>query len=166
MRKITCLVLLLALLTAVCAIPAFAEEAVYANTKAALAAMDKYNLVYTLEGVDGDGDEEVVITHKTDASEYTIHMFFPEDDETVSIRVWDVIAFDSSVRSAVLETVNDLNCSYRFLRFRADSDNTVTVSIDLIVRAGNGIGDIVLEALGHIQSIVDEAYPELAVFNS
>lgn len=164
MRKLMSLLLVLAMLS-VCLVPASAETVTFANAQKAVSAFDEYGVDYVCKGLDKDGDDKVVVTYQSEVSEYIINYFFTEDDETVYIRVWDLIAFQSYDRSAVIETLNEQNSSYNFVRFYADDDDTVTASLDIIVRPSEDIGDIIIESLVRIVRIMDKVYPELAGFN-
>ena len=95
-----------------------------------------------------------------------IRFWFPESNDDVSIRVWDVISYRSAVESSVIRACNELNNTYRFVTFEADSnDCTVTLSMDLIVRPEADIGDITLEALVRVYSILKEAYSTLDYYD-
>ena len=149
--------LLVAILLVTLSPVAFAASAQYANTRSFLGELDTYEIRYTLEGVDSDNNEIVHIKNKGDYYSYTIHYYFSEDNESVSIRIWNLIDFDSSDMDKVYLAVSQLNKTYKWVKFYADEiDNSVTLSADMIVRRNSGTGDIVLEMTLRIASILDD----------
>lgn len=141
------------------------SPAAYESTGAFLALMDAKGMTYTLEGLDGEAREKVVIRN-TDAggNTYDISYFFEPGDERCALRVWNLITFDAAKRPEVLRALNTLNSEYRYVRFHADeSDNTVTASMDLIFHREDA-ALIVWEATLHLVDILETGCPALAAY--
>lgn len=137
-------------------------EPQYPNTIEFIDLLEEYDIDYSYSGIDSDGDEGVYIYE----DDYTVILYFSEDQELISIRVWYVIEYAEDDLMDVIYACNDLNYSYRFVTLYADeSDNTVTASMDVIVREGNSVADIAAEAVAHLENILAEAYEVLGEFD-
>lgn len=164
MKKLAGMLLALAMVVSLFGVTAAAKAPEYKNTKAAVKAMGEYALDYTVEEIDEDGDERVVLQHSGEVCSFEMNLFFTEDNEGIIIRVWDLITFDEAKMDDVIHAVNDLNNSYKLVRFYACPDNSVTASFDLIVREGHEVGDITMEAIARMIGIIEDAYPALSAF--
>ncbi len=140
-------------------------EAQRACTKAFLDELDARQLVYTYRGIDDDDDEGVFIDFDGDNTTISVYCYFTSDEELCYMRVWNFIDYDAASFSSVLVTVNDLNSSYRYAKFFADTyDNSVTVATDLILRSADDVGAICVEGLWHLVQIADLGYPDLVKY--
>ena len=140
----------------------------YASTREFLYQLEQEDIIYDYGGIDtyNGNKEKVSISFECGGHDIDIRFWFPESNDDVSIRVWDVISYRSAVESSVIRACNELNNTYRFVTFEADSnDCTVTLSMDLIVRPEADIGDITLEALVRVYSILKEAYSTLDYYD-
>ena len=164
MKKVISLLLAVLLLT-LCAAPALAVEATVQNAKDFLALLDEKGIIYTNKGLDSDGDEWITIGNKGDAFTYTINVWFYDDNESVTMKVWNIIEFDDADFAKVLRVCNNLNYTYRFCRFYVDeTDNTVTISTDLVVREGGVTAEVTWELLVRLVDILDNGYEQLSVY--
>lgn len=167
MKKLTA-ILLLAALCAALRLPAFAETETppqFSTTKSFIAELEENDLAYAFHGVDKDGDERVTMNNKDENFAYTINIYFDENEEQATVFIWNIIAFEDADFVNVLRAVNNLNCSYKYIRFYVDeSDNTVTCAMNLILHDEDDAGDIVLEGLLRAASILQKAYPQLAPY--
>lgn len=140
----------------------------YASTREFLYQLEQEDIIYDYGGIDtyNGNKEKVSISFECGGHDIDIRFWFPESNDDVSIRVWDVISYRSAEESSVIRACNELNNTYRFVTFEADSnDCTVTLSMDLIVRPEADIGDITLEALVRVYSILKEAYSTLDYYD-
>ena len=145
--------------------PALAVGATFANTSSFLDVMDEKGFIYTLVGVDEDGDEKVTVEDVCENFSATIRLYFSPENDLVDLYTWEIIAFDDEDLADVLLAVNQANCDYRYVRFYVDmSDNTVSADMNVIVREDENAGEIVLEAAGHMANIMDEVYETLASY--
>lgn len=163
MKKILCFALALMMCLTLAA-SALAETATYASTQAVMDAMDANGLKYELLGVVDSGDEVIHLTFNGDDTSFDFYLFFSDDQELTDIFVWDVISFNEADFTTVALVCNALNTKYRFTKFYAEDDNTVTCDMNVIYR-DHDVGEIVVEALYHVASIVDECYEMLAPYN-
>ena len=144
--------------------PPEATEVAYASTKAFLDKLDAEYFTYTLRGVDDDNDERVSLTIEGEETSYGFIYFFNNDLQHTNIRVWYLIEFDPADLLNVVQACNELNYNYNYARFYVDeSDNTVTVSMDLIYKLEDA-GEVVWEATRRMTNIINEAYPTLSKF--
>ena len=132
----------------------------YANTKAFISFLEELDIDgWEFVGVDGDGDEYIQFEdYAGDEYEYVVNMYFAEDNEQIGFYIWYVIEYEEEDFADVLYACNSLNYDYKFLTFYADeTDNTVTASMNLIVRENDDVAEIAIEALLHIENILAEA---------
>ena len=122
-------------------IPVFADGASYQNTQAFLREIDGYtDLSSTLVGVidfAGENYERVKLSYKGDASDYTSNfsILFNEDEEDIVVYMGQVIKFDESRLSEVLEAVNRINAQTTGMKLYVDtSDNTVSAELEAVCR--------------------------------
>ena len=159
------------LLTAlVIAIPNAEEEpevtAIFSNTKAFTAKLDSEDFLYTLRGLDSDGDERLTLTIEGSDVPYHFIYFFNSDMQHTNIRVWYLIEFADEYLVDVVRACNELNYNYNYARFYVDEiDNSVTVSMDLIYREEDA-GDVVWEATRRMTNVINEAYPRLSPYRA
>ena len=81
-------------------------------------------------------------------------------DHTVMIRAADIAKVPIDRKYDVLVVLNQLNEKYRWSRFYVDGNETINVQTDQIL-AGESSGAIVMELILRINSIVNEAFPEI-----
>ncbi len=163
MKKL--LAVLLSAILCLTAVSAWAAE--YANTTDFCHMLDDYGIQYTLSGVDSDGDELVLIDNSdSNGHEYTINVYFTEDNELIFMRVYYFISYDVTDYTAVALACNELNYNYKYVKIYADqSDNTVTADLDLIVRKGQSIGDIAMDGLSYLAQILEKSYQVLGQYD-
>lgn len=158
----------LALMLALCliaSVPAFAITAQYNNTQKFLDALDENNFKYTYKGVDNNNREKVVFPYSGDNIECDVQIAFSDDEEDISICVWNVIDFDKKYLAGVIDVIDTLNYKYRFVKLYADrTDWSVTAYMDLIVRQNADVGDIAVEGVARMLSILEDEYPALKVY--
>ncbi len=165
MKKFAALLLALVLGLSLSA-SALAADAQYANTKAFLELMDTYEITYTVEGIDDStGDETVRLGNQGEEITYTFTIFFDEDNQEVSIRVWNILVYDREKLDRLLSAINELNAAYLYACWYADSsDDTVNIKMDMVVRENADVAEITLEALLHLADIIDAGYPSIKEF--
>lgn len=157
MKKIFVLTLAL-VLTFTITVTAFAVEATYPITKRFLSIMDEWEIIYTVKGVDEDGDECVIIGNKGDAGNmYDIVIYFLEDDAGVLFYVWDLISFAEADYNNVLTAVNKVNTDWMYSKSYVEDDLTVTVSLAAKTEESTS-GDLVVDMLMSLVDYVDTAY--------
>ena len=161
--------LVLALLLSL-SIPAFADGAAYQNTQAFLKQIDGYtDLSSTLVGVidfAGENYEHVKLSYKGEASDYTSNfsILFNEDQEDIVVHMGQVIKFDESRLSEVLEAVNRINAQTTGVKLYVDtSDNTVSAELLQLVTK-DSVVDLSLSAVGFLIGFTDKVYEQLSDF--
>lgn len=162
MKKLISAVLAIVLIVSLSA-PAYAVSAKYTNTKDFIEMLDENDFTYTIEGIDKETRcEEVVIPMAGDDIDYDLHFFFDEEEDVISVRLWCLIYFDEEDFLDVLYAVNQLNDAYKFVKFVLDeSDYSITVSMDAVVREGCEIGEIGYDCMYYMVMISDDAYAEV-----
>ena len=147
-------------------IPAFAVNAQYSTTKAFLNAMDEESYKYTYVGIDNDNDEKITVKFNGDYMDtVNVNIYFNQDLDVVTMRVWDVIDFNEDDYEKVLLACNDLHRQYKFVTFLVDtSDWSVTAKLDCPIRPGKNCGDICVDGMEYIVNITDLAYDSLSVY--
>lgn len=145
---------------------ATAEEGTYETTRAIIATLEEHGFHCYLDGFTSSGRERISITY-----EYSTGLTVPlcimvdESGETVGIRMWKLIQYDPADLPDVVALCNKLNLSTVFATFCADEeDNTVTVTLDVVIKNSSNCGEIVYEALDWVLTAVKDRYPEFAPF--
>jgi len=95
-----------------------------------------------------------------DNTDFNILFISRDNDADVSMRIFNIAKFPAEKMPAVCAAVNECNGKYRYLRFTADEDNTVTAAYDFAVNTEN-IGKSAVELCMRAMNIVDECYPIL-----
>ena len=143
---------------------ALADEPQYTNTRAVAAYLDSVDISYTFAGK-VEGDETIYIGNTTGEINYDFALYFTEDNETVYIRVWNLITFDPARLDEVLRTVNQVNSQWSFTAWYVyEEDSTIVVRLDLIVREGDSVQDIVMEGLTRMHHIIKSGCEVLASY--
>ena len=109
---------------------------------------------------EGENSSTVVAGVNGDNCTFDVLFISQDNENDVSVRIYDLCRFKDVKRDAVLAACNKCNCAYRFVRFTADEDNTVTVSADVPVETANP-GKVCVELFIRCMRIVDECYPEI-----
>ena len=154
--------LLLSLASAALAVP---DNVTYRPTRRFLELLDEEGIKYQYRGIDQDNDEYVVITYTIeDDHDCRMNLYFNEDLEHCSIRVWNLIDFDEANLVDVYRACDELNSSYKYIRFYVDeTDYSVTASYDIIFRS-TGADEICREAIRKMVNVCDAAIPTLAAY--
>ncbi len=150
----------------------FADTATYQNTQAFLREIDGYtDLTATLVGVidfAGENYEQVKLSYKGDASDYTSNfsILFNEDQEDIVVYMGQVIKFDESRLSEVLEAVNRINAQTTGMKLYVDtSDNTVSAELLQLVTK-DSVVELSLSAVGFLIGFTDKVYEQLSQFEA
>lgn len=83
-----------------------------------------------------------------------------EDDSNHICVLANRIVNANSQTFAVLSAINEINCSFRWIRMICDEENYISVQFDAIVTQEN-VGEIAMELLVRIAGICKEVYPKL-----
>lgn len=161
-------IILAAFLVIILLIPAsgLALAPEFPSTASFLADLDAEELVYTFEGKDSDGDEKVTVILNSevyDEQEYTF--FFVDEENEISLRLWDIIHFDAADRLTVLGIVNVFNTQWKYCSFYVDeNDNTVNAKWDAFLPKEDA-GPLVTQMLISAHWVLEEAYPTLRLYS-
>ena len=95
-------------------------------------------------------------------------LFIKSDDigNDVAVRVFDFVKFPKEQMAAACETLNDLQITYRFVRFSLREDGNVIVEYDFPAEYAP-IGEGAAEIMIRLTQILDQCYPVLmkAIWN-
>ena len=147
--------------------PALAAEAAVSPEETAaefMALLDREGIEYSDYGIDYDGDYFIEIFYPGDSmEEHDINLYIDSSGLFFSAYEWYLLEYDASRLDEVLETVNELNSTGRFVSFTADtSDDTITAKIFGVLRGDPGSAARVLfRALIELPRSVDRAWPVL-----
>ena len=140
-----------------------ATDAQYSNTKYFVSLLDDEDISYTVIGVD-DGNEQISIKNRDDDinKSYTINVFFKDDEEHVSVRIWNLVDFNKALVQTAYGLCNTLNAKWKYACFYVDEDDySITVSYDMIVPNSSASSDLVLEAIVRLVKIIGDGYETL-----
>lgn len=89
-------------------------------------------------------------------------MFSHNDGSSVAFRVFDIVKVPEDKTDKVLPVINQLNCSFRYMKVCLESDNTVTAGYDFPEDIDEEIGELVYELMLMLVRVIDdEVYPAL-----
>ena len=113
---------------------AFAATGQYKTTQKFIEYLESSDIKYSYEGTLSGGNECVSVSIKLDNFDsLECSLFFNEDCDMVSLRIWDIIKV-SAGKNFALAAINKLNSAYKFLKFVYDeSDSTVGVEVDMYI---------------------------------
>lgn len=106
------------------------------------------------------GKFDVVTRWNLEETTVTVRAVFDDNGHTVAIRCYRLAHAKENSLVDVLNTCNELNNRFRWVKFAVDDDNDVNMEIDCIVNEDTS-GEVVLELVQRLCNIADEAYPEL-----
>lgn len=95
-----------------------------------------------------------------DETTVAVRAVFDDDGHTVAVRCFRLAHAKEDRFIDVLKICNELNNRFRWVKFVIDKDDDINMEIDCIVNEETA-GEVVLELVQRLCSIVDEAYPEL-----
>lgn len=165
-KRLIALALILTLLVCLTA-SAFADEPQYKTTQDFLrdvAEIDGFECEYLglLEGTNNNYDA-LLVTYSGELSDYKsrLQLLFSDDLEEVQVYVYNLINFDESRLSEVLDKVNDINAGGTGVKLYIDkSDNSVTAEMYQLL-CENDASYLSLMALCFMIGYTDSAYEML-----
>ena len=163
MKKLFALVLVLSMLLGT----ALAADATYTTTQKAVEVLELMGMEPVCKGLDSDGDDVLYIDYTDEENNisYTFRLFFDDDLGHCFIRVWYLFNVSSANLTDMMHACNTANCSYKYAKFYVDeSDNTVSVDMDLIFNEDDDMGISVWEGVERLKRVIAAAYPDLAVY--
>ena len=87
-------------------------------------------------------------------------MFFDDDSTGVKIRAFDLVKFPPNKKEAMYKICNEMNSTYRWIKFFVDEkDNTIVAEDDAVIQL-DSCGEEVFRCCLQLVSIADDAYPE------
>ena len=132
------------------------------STEEFVCFLNQNNLKYCLDSITANDNEQITmcITSQT-MSDITIHFLFDSNNQIVYIRIWNLLKIPDQFNSIVLTIINELNNTYRFVRFYLNTDNGIDVFVDSLIHSGT-IGKTCINLGIIIAKICDTVYPKLA----
>lgn len=107
------------------------------------------------------GTEFVTITGGAkNFSGLTVHWIFKRDDDSVNVRCFEICRFSEEKNLIMLQTVNSLNYTYRWVTFSISPERKVTAEMS-VAFTDESAKEILMGSLHRFYAIVDEAYPVL-----
>lgn len=131
------------------------------STEEFVCFLNQNNLKYCLDSINANGNEQITmcITSQT-LSDIKIHFLFDSNNQIVYIRIWNLLKIPDQFNSIALTIINELNNTYRFVRFYLNTDNGIDVFVDSLIHSGT-IGKTCINLGIIIAKICDSIYPKL-----
>ena len=131
------------------------------STEEFVCFLNQNNLKYCLDSINANDNEQITmcITSQT-MSDITIHFLFDSNNQIVYIRIWNLLKIPDQFNSIALTIINELNNTYRFVRFYLNTDNGIDVFVDSLIHSGT-IGKTCINLGIIIAKICDSIYPKL-----
>ena len=114
----------------------------------------KYNDAEELE--DGKNHVGCGVTGKT--TQVGFHLFFEQDEKSVSIRIFKLFIVPIDKRLQLLELMNKIHSEYRWVKFFIDEDGWMNVQIDALLDAETA-GPYCMNLILRTMNIIDTVYP-------
>ncbi len=129
--------------------------AAYPSTQNVLDYFDEIGIYYDYAGISSSGYDRVTVGFSMDNFDSVdVELFFTEDGETASLRVWDIVTCRAG-SGFVTSTLNGLNKDFKFVKFVYDeSDSTVQAEIDMYIDPEH-CGRAVYDAVSAIITVID-----------
>lgn len=127
------------------------------------AAFDNDNIRFRVTGHD-DSQEDVEAGFAIDNGPFVLIKFMSNDNNNdVAVRLFGLInSVKKDRRMRVVEACNELNSTYRFVRFTVDHDNDVNMEYDFpLASTDDAIGPMCVEIFRRMMAILERAYPFL-----
>ena len=132
-KRVLSFILITALSFCICLNSACAVTAEFKTTQQFLDFLDAKGYKYSYVGVDEKAERVNVSFSLDNFTSVECAIFFKNDLEEVSLRVWNIITA-SAGKNYVLSTLNTLNKEYKFSKFVFDdSDSTVQAELDMYI---------------------------------
>ena len=134
------------------------------STEEFVCFLNQNNLKYCLDSINANDNEQITmcITSET-LSDITIHFLFDSNNQIVYIRIWNLLKIPDQFNSIALTIINELNNTYRFVRFYLNTDNGIDVFVDSLIHSGT-IGKTCINLGIVIAKICDSIYPKLTEY--
>ena len=107
---------------------------------------------------ESDESSAVIAGVRGENCDFDILFISRDNDSDASMRIFNLAKFPADKMPAICTAVNECNGKYRYLRFTADDDNTITAGYDFPVRIDN-VGTCAVELCMRAMDIVDNCYP-------
>ena len=122
--------------------------------------MDSEGVRYT--ELDTEKNNVVKVVYNGDnLKSIAVFVFFDSDgDPLVQLKCWDIANFKGKEDKAI-RVCNDLNATYRWVKFYVDDDADIIADIDAVIDVAS-CGAECLQLVRRLVNITDEAYPEIA----
>ena len=134
------------------------------STEEFVCFLNQNNLKYCLDSINANYNEQITmcITSQT-LSDITIHFLFDSNNQIVYIRIWNLLKIPDQFNSIALTIINELNNTYRFVRFYLNTNNGIDVFVDSLIHSGT-IGKTCINLGIVIAKICDSIYPKLTEY--
>ena len=159
-------------LLSVLAIGTDALAAEYGTTQVFLTALEEeadmlsdYQYTGYTYGLDDNGNEHVYLTFEVEGvPEMNVTVLFNETGTVCSMQLFSYIQTNQADRVEVLDMLNGLNNSYRYVRWYIDDYNEVCLQIDPIFRDSADCGSALVEYLLMMVRVAEAGYPMLEAY--
>lgn len=109
----------------------------------------------------GEEGEAMLFTAGGENNNYHSMIVFSKDSTSCELQILDIVQkVPDDHRVKVIEALNRLNSSYRWVKFYLSDDGSITASDDAVIDLDT-CGEEVDRCLMQLVGIVDEAYPEI-----
>ena len=89
--------------------------------------------------------------------DFDLFVFVDDDGEAFTIRSGVILSVSDEKRARMLEVINDVNYSYRWVRFYIDDENDLIMQCDVDLASSST--ELSSLAIYRAATVLDEAYP-------
>lgn len=133
---------------------------IYKATNLIKQEMDKQDLNCSIKEYD-DSSDVIACYNIENGPTIQIHFISSDDDNDVSVRVYDFIHHVAEDKEEkILRVINECNAAKRYLKFVLDSERDVNIEYDFPLKADDAaVGAEAYEMLVRYVNIIEECYP-------
>ena len=91
---------------------------------------------------------------------YRIHFVSTDDGDDVMVRVWGLVHVEDEVRAKILPTINEMNWTYRFVKFVLGTDGDINLHFDYPINSPNPAATA-RKLVSCFVNIVEDSFPKL-----
>ena len=147
--------------------PAVPEDVpgTYTATKYFIKALKDHDIKYTYHGLNQSDNDRITSRWTIAGRTVELTIIIPPTEDIFNIYAWNLIDFDPSNRSAVLQACNEENFNWKFTCFYVDdNDNSVTVSANMPLSESQDTGTAGYDLFDRFLSILEDALPNFIPF--
>ncbi|MGM9649532.1 MAG: YbjN domain-containing protein [Butyricicoccaceae bacterium] len=130
------------------------------NAKNFTERLDSENIKWTEMENNGGRDRIRLLYGGDNKDPIVLHFLFDDDEETMSVRCFDLCSCPKNRKAKMLIALNRINAKYKWVNFYMDNDNDIIAQVDMEVDPET-VGKTGRRTISICVSVIDDVWPEL-----